>query len=306
MSKQKKYKLIPEGDCFRIQALIDIPEYQVRRGDLGGIIDREYNLPQDRKGWVSKESRVQGDAIVYDAFVSGKSLVADSARVISGIIENSNLLGTLRVKGKVRITDSTVSNGSFVIRDSNEKGVIQNSTIFNIEAESMFFIKNSTVNSKEGVLFEDSVIMLNSILDIKKGKSSNKCSFGDATLKLNELHVGQEIGLFYFKMESGNLSIEGHVLKPDSSSLIRGEKENPIVPDCEHLILCDTKIKGSCSLKGDIRLVSFKIEGMTKVHLRGIINNSTVKDFGAVDCNLSKFITVQRVKLSGDEIYQHQ
>lgn len=302
MSEQKKYKLIPEGDCYRIQALIDIPEYQVRRGDMGGIIDGEHNLPQDKKGWVSRKSQVTGDAVVYDAFVCGKSLVKDSVRLYSGIIESSDLYGTLLVKGQVRITNSSIRDGVFIIRNDAKKGSIQDSKLVGVHTESTFVIKDSSVMSKKGLLFEDSVIIKNSIIEIEEGTAFHKCYFVKVELKLNELYVAQELGLFYVKKLSGYLSIEGHSLKSNSSSLIRGEKDTPICPDCENLILCDTKIKGDCSLKGDMRLVSCKIEGMAKVKLYGILTNSTVKEFAVIDSDLSKFNTVQNVKLSCDDV----
>lgn len=303
MSQQKKYTLIPEFDQFRIRALIDIPEYLVKKGDLGGLIDGEHNLPQDKKGWVSRKSTVQDDAIVYDAFVCGKSLVKDSVSLHSGIIENSNLYGDLLVKGQVRITNSSIGDGAFIVKDDTEKGIIQDSKLVGVHTEATFVIKDSTVKSNKGLLFEDSVIMKNSIIDIEEGNAFYKCNFDKVELKLNELYVGQELGLFYVKMLSGILSIEGHDLKPNSSSVIRGEKDNSIVANCEHLILCDTKIKGSCSLKGSVHLESCKIKGITKIHLHGVLKKSTVKDFAVVDSNLSKFNTIQNLKLSCDEVY---
>ena len=154
MSEQKKYKLIPEGDCFRIQALIDIPEYQVRRGDLGGIVDGEHNLPQDGKGWVSKKSKVQDNAIVYDAFVCGNSTVKNSVHLHSGIIESSDLYGNLLVKGQVRITNSSIWDGAFIVRDDTKKGSIQDSKLVMVHTESTFVIKDSSVRSKKVLLFE--------------------------------------------------------------------------------------------------------------------------------------------------------
>lgn len=62
----------------RIRALRDIPEFNVKVGDLGGYLEKEENLSP--KGacwvfcdaWVSGDARVYGDAQVYgDAWVSG-------------------------------------------------------------------------------------------------------------------------------------------------------------------------------------------------------------------------------------------
>lgn len=47
---------------FRIKALVDIEEYGVKKGDLGGWIEKEDNLSQSGNAWIFGEARVYGDA----------------------------------------------------------------------------------------------------------------------------------------------------------------------------------------------------------------------------------------------------
>lgn len=94
----KKYELTGETKeiggvtLHRIRALIDIPEHDVKAGDLGGWIEAERNLSQNGEAWVT------GKAWVTDsALVTGEALVTGSARVI----------GNAWVSGNARIMKSS-------------------------------------------------------------------------------------------------------------------------------------------------------------------------------------------------------
>ena len=67
----KKYELTRETKTItngtvlhRIRALMDIPRYGVKEGDLGGWIEKEDNLSQDGNAWVSEDAWVYGNALV--------------------------------------------------------------------------------------------------------------------------------------------------------------------------------------------------------------------------------------------------
>lgn len=69
----------------RIRALIDIPEHDVKAGDLGGWIEAERNLSQKGAAWVADSALVMGSARV-----TGKARVMDSARVMGeALVTNS-------------------------------------------------------------------------------------------------------------------------------------------------------------------------------------------------------------------------
>lgn len=88
----KKYELMGETKeiggvtLHRIRALIDIPEHDVKAGDLGGWIEAERNLSQKGAAWVADP------ALVMDsARVTGKARVMDSADYITiGAIGSRN------------------------------------------------------------------------------------------------------------------------------------------------------------------------------------------------------------------------
>lgn len=77
---EKKYKLTEEtlavdGHVLhRIIALRDFGE--VKKGDLGGFIEKESNLAHDRNCWIYNDAVVRDDAMVY-----GNAKVCDDAMV---------------------------------------------------------------------------------------------------------------------------------------------------------------------------------------------------------------------------------
>lgn len=67
----------------RIRALIDIPEHDVKAGDLGGWIEAKSNLSQKGAAWVTGSACVTGKARVTDsAWVTGAAWVMGNARIM--------------------------------------------------------------------------------------------------------------------------------------------------------------------------------------------------------------------------------
>ena len=82
----KKYEITDETIDFcgitlhRIKALIDFGG--VRKGEIGGFIEKESNLSQDGDAWVCGDALVYGAAKVYgDAEVYGNAWVYGNAEV---------------------------------------------------------------------------------------------------------------------------------------------------------------------------------------------------------------------------------
>jgi len=89
----KKFELTSETivnalgvTLFRIKATVDIDRFGVKKGDLGGFIEKEDNLSGN--AWVHGDAQVFGNARVFgnaqvfgDARVAGNAWVAGNARV---------------------------------------------------------------------------------------------------------------------------------------------------------------------------------------------------------------------------------
>ncbi len=64
----------------RIRALVYIPKYNVKAGDLGGFIEKESNLSHDGECWIGN------NACAYDnAYVYGNARVYDNARICDNV-----------------------------------------------------------------------------------------------------------------------------------------------------------------------------------------------------------------------------
>ena len=95
----KNKKTIKEITLYQIEALKDF--LNVKKGDLGGWIEKESNLSQQGDCWVSGDARVYGRAMVCDnAQVSGDAWVYGRARVS----------GDVWVSGRARVCDNAIIN----------------------------------------------------------------------------------------------------------------------------------------------------------------------------------------------------
>ena len=123
--ENKKYELLKDdaiksnwSTLYRIRALRDFND--VKRGDLGGYIEKETNLSHDGNCWVSDNARVFGkarvsgnacifgDANVFDdACVSGDAKVFDNACVS----DNAKVFGGAQVYGDACVSgDAHITN----------------------------------------------------------------------------------------------------------------------------------------------------------------------------------------------------
>ena len=81
-------KVINGVELHRVKALKDFGN--VKKGDLGGWIEKEENLSKTGTAWVSDDARVSDDAWVSDdALVSGNAWVSGNA-LVSG---DTNMYG---------------------------------------------------------------------------------------------------------------------------------------------------------------------------------------------------------------------
>ena len=109
-----KYELTNETINFngytlhRIKALKNFSD--VKKGDLGGFIEKENNLSHEGYCWVYNNAKVYGDAEVYDnARVSGDSKVCGNARVSgdSKVCDNARIYEYAWIHGYAEIFNDT-------------------------------------------------------------------------------------------------------------------------------------------------------------------------------------------------------
>ena len=116
---EKKYKLTEEtleigGHVLnRIIALRDFGE--VKKGDLGGFIEKESNLSHDWTCWIYNDAVVRGNAMVYgDAKVYGNAEVYGNATVCGEamVYGNAEVYGEAKVCGNAEVSGEAMVCGN--------------------------------------------------------------------------------------------------------------------------------------------------------------------------------------------------
>lgn len=74
-------KMINEKTLYQIQALMDIPDQCVKKGELGGFVESEKNLSQEDNAWIYPSSAVMDNARVYDNALIMGCLISDNAEI---------------------------------------------------------------------------------------------------------------------------------------------------------------------------------------------------------------------------------
>ncbi|AJD93271.1 hypothetical protein JMA_39530 (plasmid) [Jeotgalibacillus malaysiensis] len=147
-----------EFTLYQIEALVDIPRYNVKKGDRGGFIECEDNLSHQGDCWIGRdsyvfdESRVNGNAFVEDSTIFGGTRLTDNVIVRktrfigigSNVFDNCAIHDTV-VHGKLiarydTTIEKTVIFGelvafqeSIVISDSKFHGAVRLSKNTHIE-----------------------------------------------------------------------------------------------------------------------------------------------------------------------------
>lgn len=133
-------KYIGRKILHRIRAVRDIPEYEIKSGDMGGWLETEKNLSHNGSAWVTDS------AVVMDAaFVTGDARVMDSARVtglplVAGnalVMENARVMGVARVTGAACVRGAAWVTGNAHIMNSADYITIN--TIKNCDDTTTFY-----------------------------------------------------------------------------------------------------------------------------------------------------------------------
>lgn len=207
-SNKKKYEFTGERRVVynktlrRIRALIDIPAFKVKKGDLGGWIESEKNLSHLGKCWVFDNATVRdsalvsGNARVYDdstiycnatikgdtvilgnATIAGNAKISDAARIsesarISGramVNVDAIVTGNAIVRGSAKITDCSLISGEAIITGS---AVIKRNAIISGNAE----INCGTISTNAYIGSNDDIISITNIGD-KRAAFNDIASF---------------------------------------------------------------------------------------------------------------------------------
>lgn len=141
----KKYEFTEEtkkcwgATLHRIKAIKNLRSGNVRKGDLGGFIEKEENLSHEGNAWVYGNACIWGNAKVYgDAFVSEGAWVFENAQVYGfARVENNAKIGgnaqvfdTAMVYDNAKVYGNAQIYGGAKIYDDAE--VYDNAHVFDI------------------------------------------------------------------------------------------------------------------------------------------------------------------------------
>ena len=149
LTEGKKYSITNETMTLengtvlhRIKAEKDIPFdrvhkiFRARKGDFGGWIESEENLPQDGLCWVKGDAKVYGNATVCgDAQIADNVEVFDNAVVSEGVFiyHNAKIFNNAKVscdiiKNDVKIYENAVVTGGFFLQECSSIWQCKNRT----------------------------------------------------------------------------------------------------------------------------------------------------------------------------------
>lgn len=125
MAENKKYELTNESveiegvTVYRIKALKDFAD--VKKGDLGGFVEKENNLSHEGNCWVHGNAVVCDNAKVsHDALVFGNATVYGNAKIFSNatvfgnakVYGNATVFGNAKIFGDATLCDNTLIRGN--------------------------------------------------------------------------------------------------------------------------------------------------------------------------------------------------
>lgn len=116
-------KYIGRKILHRIRAVRDIPEHNVKAGDLGGWLETEENLSHNGAAWVTGDAVVTGAAWVTDsARVTDSACVTGSAWVTGKVCVTglACVTGSALVTGKARVTGNAWVRGNARVMESSD------------------------------------------------------------------------------------------------------------------------------------------------------------------------------------------
>lgn len=265
----RKYRLcwptevtLPTGErkwLYRIKALKNIPEFGVKKGDLGGYISGGKVLSHEGICWIGGtaivEERVQGDFAPRLSvrtkgknMVSGNALITDQAYVVGSFIEDA------QISGNARIRLSCIEGSAQVYGDAELERVSARGPV---EISDNAWIHGAKLTGE---------IRVSGSVDIKGSAALSTNGF--IVLQDNARLIGSTITAFEDStiVISGNASIEK--FGTSGSSLVAPERTEIGVSG--NVVIAGSRIAGEFMAVDSVNISQSNIRGVT--HLSGNVS----------------------------------
>ena len=169
----KKYYQVMGVILYRIRALKDFSD--VKKGDLGGYIEKEDNLSHEGNCWVYDSAKVFGDVVV-----SGNAKISDNAKLFGyGVVfDDAVVSGNARVYGNAVVYGDAIVSGNTRVYEYAK--VCGNTRVFD-NAE----VFGNVVVSGDARLFDNARIYGNAVVGGKVVVIDNAVVSGNARISGN-------------------------------------------------------------------------------------------------------------------------
>ncbi|AJD93233.1 hypothetical protein JMA_39150 (plasmid) [Jeotgalibacillus malaysiensis] len=304
MNKQKKYEMIEENNVgvgkFRIRALRDIPKYGVKKGDMGGLIDSELNLPHDTDGWVSYDSRVLHSARVVHGYVCEESILCDESILHEGMIKHSEVRGNSELFQGTHVEHSLVKNCQFF-----NSAFIYQSTISGMTCYYRVSLKYVKVKPLTSLYVNADINWHDVKMEIDTGFIELSTKMKNVAIQAEELDVDTVLNIENARLKAETfIKMSRHRKENDYCTEIKGEEASPIQFKGSHLTVEGSKLSGSVTLKGDLSILYSTLSDMASIQMNGTLIDCEVSEMAKVVGKSEKTFTLDNRELSGDSITQ--
>lgn len=303
-------KVLNRGTFYQIEALTDIPDKEVRKGDRGGWIQKQDNLSQlgncwiDTKSYVGDNARVEGDSTIIN------SEIFDNSRVTGvSVIKGGRLTDRSTVYGNAIVTDSFLSGHSIVrtgetVKESRLKNVQCNYGEVHIYGSSLIFKKKISISipTRESL----------SIVDVKMfqhGEEESSISRGGYLYRIDakeisSIHFAVQTNIKYVKL-SGRLIINNSYSRTVKEVVITGTNESsPVQLEKVDLQLNGCSIRGEVFISGNVSIKKgefadyVQIRNKSKRHL--FLKNVNAYEMSVIEKRSANDFLPEDITMSGD------
>lgn len=154
-----------EVTLYRIRATRDIKDHGVKKGDLGGWIEKEENMP-GFNSWIADEAKVYGNSqIKRNALISGNaevrgiSIIDENAKVCENaqVYHSAKVYGNAIISGEAKVKESAIVRGNAKVY--GKSNVDDNALIDdNAEIFGNAWIYGYSKIKKDAKVFEDAEV----------------------------------------------------------------------------------------------------------------------------------------------------
>ncbi|QLB42458.1 MULTISPECIES: hypothetical protein [Mannheimia] len=167
---------------YQIQALIDIPSIDIKKGDLGGYVEGEHNLSHEGDAWIYDTALVMDNAKVYGSAQVRYSKLTDNAE----IFDNVRIVYESETESELEYTQVWVGEdakiyGDVMLRNNRRLHILGNTKVYgrtifcnnieinisrNVEIFDVNFSDNVKVDVFDNAKVLDSILAYNHYIDI--------------------------------------------------------------------------------------------------------------------------------------------